>query len=63
VKITAEATTSRCEAGNFDARIEVEIDTAGGYGNQPIMGAIDHALDGARKAIVAAIDADRKGIK
>jgi hypothetical protein len=63
VKINVEATTSRCAEGNFDCRVVLAVDTSGGYGNQPVIGAIDHAMDGARKAVVAAIEADRKGLR
>lgn len=65
MKINLTANTSRCAEGNMDVSITLEIDTAGhAYGHAPpTVGAIDHALDGARKAIVGAIEADRKGIK
>lgn len=65
MKLELTAMTSRCAEGNMDTRIVLELDTAGqAYGSAPpTVGAINAALDGARKAIVAAIEADRKGIK
>lgn len=61
MKIRTQASVSRCEAGNMDARIKVTVDSGSSYNNrEPVLGAIDHAIDGARKAIVAVMTEDRK---
>lgn len=61
MKVSTEVTVSRCEAGNCDLRISVEIEAnTGGYGKaDPIVGTLEKTLDGARKAAVASLEASK----
>lgn len=57
MKITADAAVRRCEGGSVEVSVAVAVDSDGrGYGRpDPIVGALDHALDGARKTVVQAL--------
>lgn len=58
MKIRVEMDVQRDESGGRGVRLVVDLEAnAGGYGKEPLMGAIDHTFDGARKAILQALDA------
>lgn len=66
MKVDVETNASRCEAGNMDVRVSLQIDTDGtrSWGSAPpLVGIVDHALDQSRRLVVAAIEAAGKAAR